>query len=45
MARITFQQLVEEGHLIESNLTVNASHALNPAPVTNDILIPLEVPA
>ncbi len=45
MARITFQQLVEEGHLIESNLTVNASHALNPAPVTTDIPIPLEVPA
>ena len=45
MERITFQQLVEEGNLIESNLMVNASHALNPAPVTNDILIPSEITA
>jgi len=42
MARITFQQLVEEGNLIESNLTVNASRVPNPASVTNSILIPLE---
>ncbi len=40
MARITFQQLVEEGNLIESNLTTSASHALKPAPVTKSILLP-----
>ena len=40
MARITFQQLVEEGNLIESNLTTSASHALKPAPVTKGILLP-----
>ena len=45
MARITFQQLVEEGNLIESNLTVNASRVPNPAPVITDILIASEVPA
>ncbi len=43
MSRITFQQLVEEGSLIESNLTINASHPLNPAPVTNGILPPIEI--
>ena len=42
MASITFQQLVEEGNLIESNLTGNASYASKPAPVTNSILLPLE---
>lgn len=45
MARITFQQLVEEGHLIESNLTVDVSNALNPAPVPSGILLPAEIPA
>ena len=45
MARITFQQLVEEGHLIESNLTTNASHVLNPVPVTSDLLLPSDIPA
>ena len=44
MARITFQQLVEEGNLIESNLATNASHTLNPAPVTNEILLPYSIP-
>jgi len=45
MARITFQQLVEEGHLIESNLTTSASHTPNPAPVTKNILIPANIPS
>lgn len=45
MSRITFQQLVEEGQLIESNLTVNASPALMPDSVANDILLPSNIPA
>ncbi len=45
MSRITFQQLVEEGRLIESNLTVNASSALIPDSVTNDLLLTSNVPA
>lgn len=45
MARITFQQLVEEGNLIEANLTVNASHALKTAPVTKDIFLPSDISA
>jgi Rrf2 family protein len=45
MARITFQQLVEEGNLIESKLTVKASRALKPASVKKGILPPLEISA
>ena len=43
MARITFQQLVEEGSLIESNLTASASHYPNPVPVSKGISIPESV--
>ena len=43
MAAITFQQLVEEGSLIESNLTGNASNALSPVSVTNGILLPVDI--
>ncbi len=42
MASISFQQLVEEGNLIESNLTGNASCAPNPASVTNSFFLPVE---
>ncbi len=45
MARITFEQLVEEGSLIESNLTKNASRYPNPVPVTSSILLTSEIPA
>jgi Rrf2 family transcriptional regulator, iron-sulfur cluster assembly transcription factor len=45
MARITFQQLVEEGNLIESNLVTSASHYPNPVPVTKGISIPSSVSA
>ncbi len=45
MARITFEQLVEEGSLIESNLTKNASRYPNPVPVTNNILLTSDIPA
>lgn len=45
MSRITFQQLVEEGQLIESNLTVNVSSTLKPDSVTNDILLASKIPA
>ena len=41
MASITFQQLVEEGNLIESNLTVNASFAPKPVPATSDNSLPV----
>ena len=39
MARISFQQLVEEGHLIEANLKKDASHAPKPVTVTNNLFI------
>lgn len=39
MARISFQQLVEEGHLIETNLKKDASHAPKPVTVTNNLFI------
>jgi len=39
MARITFQQLVEEGNLIESNLIIKNS----PTPIPAEQLIPLSV--
>jgi len=39
MAQITFQQLVDDGNLIEANLQENESPYLNPVPVTNDILL------
>lgn len=42
MARITFQQLVEEGNLIEKG---NASYLPNPASVTSSILLPVETSA
>lgn len=45
MARITFQQLVEEASLIESNLIVNASPALQPDSAASGIFVPSEVPA
>lgn len=45
MARISFQQLVEEGNLIESNLKTSDSHYPNPVSVLNDIALPLETPA
>jgi len=39
MARISFQQLVEEGKSIEAGIKRDASPALTPASVTNGILI------
>ena len=39
MARITFQQLVEEGNLIESNLTIKNS----PTPIPAEQFIPLSI--
>lgn len=39
MARISFQQLVEEGNLIETSLKKNASQASKPASVTNSLFI------
>lgn len=39
MARISFQQLVEEGNLIEANLKKDASHAPKPVSITNGIFI------
>jgi Rrf2 family protein len=45
MASITFQQLVEEGNVLDASLTKNASCAPNPASVTSGILLPLEVHA
>ncbi len=39
MGRISFQQLVEEGSLIETNLKKNASYAPKPAPVTSEFFI------
>lgn len=45
MARVSFQQLVEEGNLIESNLKKDASHALKIDSVTNNIFIPDKVTA
>lgn len=42
MAAINFQQLVEEGNLIE---TGNASFALHPASVTSGIFLPVETTA
>ncbi len=39
MARISFQQLVEEGNLIEASLKKDASHAPKPASVTSGIFI------
>lgn len=45
MARITFQQLVEEGSLIESNQTAAASHYPNPVPVIKGVSIPASISA
>ena len=39
MARISFQQLVEEGNLIEADLKKDASHAPKPVSVTSNIFI------
>lgn len=39
MARISFQQLVEEGHLIEASFKKDASHAPKHVSVTNSIFI------
>lgn len=39
MARTSFQQLVEEGNLIEANLKKDASNAPKPVPVSNNIFI------
>lgn len=39
MANTSFQQLVEEGNLIEANLKKDASHAPKPVTVTNSIFI------
>ncbi len=45
MSRITFEQLVEEGRILESTLMTNASHAPKPVPVSTKILLPSDVPA
>ena len=45
MSHITFQQLVEEGSLIESSLTKNTSSHPKPVPITNKILLPEEISA
>lgn len=45
MARITFQQLVEEGNVLASDLKLHASRTLKPAPVMNDISLPSNIPA
>jgi DNA-binding IscR family transcriptional regulator len=45
MARVSFQQLVEEGNLIETNLKKDASHALKIDSVTNGIFAPDKVTA
>lgn len=45
MSRITFQQLVEESSLIESNLTYNASYELTLDPVTSGIPLAVDIPA
>ena len=39
MSRITFQQLVDEGSLIESNLTTADSHNPETDPVSNEALL------
>ncbi len=39
MARVSFQQLVEEASLIEADLKKGASNAPKPASVTNNILV------
>lgn len=39
MANTSFQQLVEEGNLIEASLKKDASHAPKPVTVTNNIYI------
>ncbi len=45
MARITFEQLVEEGKLIESNLEKNAPNYPHPVPVANGILLTADIAA
>ena len=45
MERITFQQLVEEGNLIETNLTSTGSHNPKPDSVTNPIPLAHVVPS
>jgi Rrf2 family protein len=45
MSRITFKQLVEEGSLIESTLTTNASSHPIPVPVTNNVHFTEKIPA
>jgi hypothetical protein len=39
MARTSFQQLVEEGNMIEADLKKDASNAPKPASVTSSIFI------
>ena len=40
MARITFQQLVEEGGLIETKLTKSATHTRKSAPIAGEVVLP-----
>ena len=40
MARITFQQLVEEGGLIETNLTKKTVHTRKSAPIAGEVVLP-----